>query len=339
MIAIRPFTQEWAGAVRDFNWRIASSGFLFPGEADPNYFIAVDGDAVRGGYVLRHQKFWFHGEPRDVAHYQLPLSEGIVNKAYVSLGMQLLRHALKQQPMLYALGMGGLTNALPRMLTAMGWGLWEVPFLFKVNRAGAFLRNIQPLRKTALRRMAMDLAAYSGLGWVGLRALQRPLQGVSAGEVVDSFAGWGDDVWSGCSAGYGALAGRDAGTLDAFYDQRNIIRLKVGSAGWAAVLDTQMQDHKYFGGMRVGSIADCLAAAGDAPMVVGAAVRFLEQRGVDLIVSNQLHAAWVAALRGAGLRVGPSNFVFAASKKLSELIPNGDEAHINRGDGDGPIHL
>ncbi len=339
MIAIRPFTEEWTGAVRDFNWRIASNGFLFPGQAAANHFIAVDGDAVRGGYILRHQQFWFRGEPRDVAHYRLPLSEGIVDKAYVSLGMQLLRHALKQQPMLYGLGMGGVDKALPRMLKAMGWGLWEVPFLFKVNRAAAFLRNIQPLRKTALRRVAMDLAAYSGLGWAGLRALQRPLHGVSAGGVVNSFDGWADEVWRSSSPAYGAVAERDAETLNAFYGEQNAIRLKVGSAGWAIVLDTQMHGDKYFGDMRVGSVADCLAAPPDAPQVIGAAVRFLEQRGVDLIVSNQLHAAWVAALRGSGFRVGPSNFVFAASKKLLELIPEAAEVHMNRGDGDGPIHL
>jgi hypothetical protein len=60
---------------------------------------------------------------------------------------------------------------------------------------------------------------------------------------------------------------------------------------------------------------------------------------VDLIVSNQLHGAWVSALRGAGFRAGPSNFIFAMSKALTALIPEGAEVHINRGDGDGPIHL
>src|SRR4051812_13369983 len=99
MIAIRPFTEEWTGQVREFNRRISSSGFWFPEEASPDSFLAMEDVTVRGGYILRRQKFWFHGESRDVAHFRLPLSEGIVNRAYASLGLQLNRHALKQQPL------------------------------------------------------------------------------------------------------------------------------------------------------------------------------------------------------------------------------------------------
>ena len=62
---------------------------------------------------------------------------------------------------------------------------------------------------------------------------------------------------------------------------------------------------------------------------------------MDLIVSNQLHAAWRKALAGAGFHHGPSNFLFAASPALAARIGDAadDELHMNRGDGDGPIHL
>jgi hypothetical protein len=208
-----------------------------------------------------------------------------------------------------------------------------------VNRPAAFLRNIQPLRNSPARRVAMDMAADTGLGWLGLRLLQRPLGRGAAAEVMSSFTPWADSAWTGGSTAYDAIAARDAATLDEFYRDAAVIRLKVDAAGWAVVLDTQMRGDKYFGDMRLGTIADCLAAPGDAPAVIRSATRFLEKRGVDLIVSNQLHAAWVAALRNAGFRQGPSNFVFAASKALAELIPQGAEVHMNRGDGDGPIHL
>lgn len=339
MIAIRPFTEEWTGAVRDFNARIAGSGFDYPVVAAPDHFLAVDDAQVRGGYILRRQRFWIHGEAREVAHYRLPVSEGIRDRTYATLGMQLIRHALKQEPLLYALGMGGFDHPLPRMLKALGWNLRAVPFLFKVNKAAGFLRNIQTLRKTPWRRVALDLAADSGLGGLGLWFLQRRLRGTPECEVMGSFVPWAEPVWTGSFAEYDAIASRDPVTLDAFYRDAAVIRLKVGTAGWAVVLDTQMRGDKYFGDMRLGSIADCLAGPLDAAEVMGAAVRFLEQRGVDLIVSNQLHPAWVAALRGCGFREGPSNFVFAVSKGLAELIPPGAEVHVNRGDGDGPIHL
>ncbi len=339
MIAIRPFTEEWTGAVCDFNVRIADSGFAFPEEASADYFVAVEGDKVRGGYIVRRQKFWFRGEARDVWHYRLPLSEGIVDRAYASLGLQLIRHALKQQPLLYALGMGGFDKPLPQMLKALGWNLRGVPFLYKVNRPAGFLRNIQVLRKSPAQRVVMDLAADTGLGWIGMRLLQRPLRRGISGEVVNSFTPWADQVWASSSAAYGAIADRHAATLDEFYRGTGAVRLKVGTSGWALILDTPMSGDKYFGDMRLGSIVDCLASPADALVVTSAAVRFLEQRGVDLIVSNQLHASWVQALRDCGFRGGPSNYVFAASKGLAELIAPGAEVHINRGDGDGPIHL
>ena len=317
MIAIRPFTEEWTGAVRDFNARIADSGFDYPVVAAPDHFLAVEDAEVRGGYILRRQRFLIHGEAREVAHYRLPLSEGIRNRTYATLGLQLIRHALKQQPLLYALGMGGFDQPLPKMLKALGWNLRAVPFLFKVNKAAGFLRNIQTLRTTPSRRVALDLAADSGLGSLGLCFVQRRLRGHSAGQVRDSFVPWAEAVWTGSFAEYGAIASRDALSLDAFYKDAAVIRLQVGTAGWAVVLDTQMHGDKYFGNMRLGSIADCLAKPADAAAVLGAAVRFLEQRGVDLIVSNQLHPAWVAALRDYGFREGPSNFAALYPKLFS----------------------
>src|SRR5678815_6030997 len=79
------------------------------------------------------------------------------------------------------------------------------------------------------------------------------------------------------------------------------------------------------------------------PRSWSAAAAALQERGVDLIVSNQSHAAWAAALAGCGFGTGPSNFIFAASKKLAALLDpwsaHVGRIHLTRGDGDGPIHL
>jgi hypothetical protein len=91
--------------------------------------------------------------------------------------------------------------------------------------------------------------------------------------------------------------------------------------------------------MKVGSIVDCWSAPDHAAAVVRAAVQTLEGRGMDLIVSNQSHAAWCRAFESAGFLQGESNFIFAASKKLSELLRPFEETksrlHFTRADGDG----
>ena len=95
--------------------------------------------------------------------------------------------------------------------------------------------------------------------------------------------------------------------------------------------------------MRLGSIADSLAAPADLDDVVISATRFLESRGVELIVANRSHAGSQRAMRAAGFLSGPSNFHFAASKPLAAMLrAKGVELtdmHWTRGDGDGPINL
>ena len=104
-----------------------------------------------------------------------------------------------------------------------------------------------------------------------------------------------------------------------------------------------MRDNQYFGNLRVGTLADCLAPPENASAVVRAATAVLEKRGVDLIISNHSHAVWGNSFRSAGYLLGPSNFIFAASKPLAERVgpfeTNQNLTYIMRGDGDGPVNL
>jgi hypothetical protein len=164
-------------------------------------------------------------------------------------------------------------------------------------------------------------------------------------ETAPDFGSWADEVWDACHARYGAIGVRDRDTLNRLYppdDARFLIWKAIRDGrviGWTVGLDTAMRDDKYFGDLRVGSIVDGLAKPEDARAVVAASAKALGARGVDLVVSNQCHRAWGEALRQAGFLQGPSNFIFAVSKKLAGLIGQMDQVHINRGDGDGPIHL
>ena len=113
--------------------------------------------------------------------------------------------------------------------------------------------------------------------------------------------------------------------------------------GWAVLLNTPMSDHRQFGNMRVGTLVDCLAKPDDARDVVACSRDFLVEDGADLLISNQASQAWGAALKDCGFLEGPSNFPFVAAPKLAALLQPFKETakdfHLNRGGGDGPIHL
>jgi hypothetical protein len=280
-----------------------------------------------------------------VAHFRLPVSAGAVSLRYARVGPLLVRSALQAEPLVYALGMRGFDRPLPRLLRAMGWSVFTIPFYFRVAHAARFLRGIQAVREARWRAALMDLAAWTGAGWLGIRGVQwgrslRSLPRIGWHEVND-FGSWADDIWRSAQAEYGMSAVRDARTLGELYPAGNtrFLRIRVNSRGWAMVLDTAMEGDRYFGDLRIGTIVDSMAKPQDAALVIHAARRFLEERGVDVIISNQSHAAWERALRTDGFFAGPSNFLLAASKGLAALGVRAADMHMNRGDGDGPVHL
>ncbi|PWT99257.1 MAG: hypothetical protein C5B51_27540 [Terriglobia bacterium] len=353
-IEIRPFSAEWRAALREFNGRLDAAG-VFAGMRLPEdvqaemlpgsqLYIAVEEGAVRAGFVLRPQQFSIRGAVHRVTHYRLPLSEGLIQKRYATLAPMMLRSAIKVEPLLYALGMGGRQQPLPRMLEAMGWSVTSVPFFFRVVHPARFLRGIRAARSSPWRAAAMDLAAWTGAGWMALKTWQamhtQHLPEPARSKEVEEFSAWADGIWEATHRSYGMTAVRDSATLGRLYPSSHprFNRLQAG-AGWAVILDTAMHDDPYFGNLRVGTIADCLASLDDARTVIHAARVELEHRGVDLIISNQGHIAWQSALRADGFLEGPSNFLLGASPALAKLAGPISEAHINRGDGDGPVHL
>jgi hypothetical protein len=369
MATIEPYTEAHEGAVGEFNQRLARGGsaFTFSRTALMDWlprvdgrrtymeaFLALERGVVRGGYCIKHQPFALLGAMRDdVCNLQLPLSEGSVDPAYAGISLQLLATAVRKHPLLYALGMGGIGAPLPATLQKMGWTARLVPFFFRVARGGAFLRNIRVLRTTPARRLVLDLAARTGLASAAFRPLHavltRPAGPRAEVAVVQRFDGWADTIFERALPAYSMLARRDADELNLLYaaDDQRPIRLRVSRGGrdlgWAVVFDTQMTKHKQFGAMRLGSIVDGLALPGEEPAVVRAATRHLGARGVDVIISNQSHSAWRAALKRAGYLQGPSNYGFAISKALAAALApldvHGETVHMTRGDGDGPIHI
>jgi hypothetical protein len=234
------------------------------------------------------------------------------------------------------------------MLRALGFTLTTVPFLFLVVHPNKFLREMQALRTARGRALLMNMAATTGAGWLAIKALQgvaglRGRAGNSQAEQVAEFSAWVDDLWMSARESVSMASVRDANTLRHLYGTGNehLTRLQVsrnGAAiGWA-VVGERRQDAK-FGSMRVGSVVDCWALPGNAVPVVRAAIQALEEHGMDLIVSNQSHQSWQRAFTHCGFLEGPSNFVLATSKKLTELLQPIDETrpwfHVTRADGDG----
>jgi hypothetical protein len=353
---IRQFNSRLAKAGIDFAFPVDSSGLLHenPGVDAPyqTAYVLSDGSAVRGGYILKHEKIFAGEQIFPVGNYQLPLSEGIVDRKYAIAGLQLIKDALARESRLYSLGMGSTARPLPRLLAKLGWEVSKVPFLFRIENAGNFTREFQWLRQDVRLRILLDVARNTGTlaGYVALARLRRQAlrsrapTGASFAEVAD-LPGEIDELFFNVRNDYGLMCDRRAEALrvrlpaDDSKLLRMVLRRSGKVAGWVVISISQLRDHKQFGNMKLGCIVDGLAALADVGVLVAAACRRLESARCDLLVSNQTHPAWLKGLRRQGFFLGPSNFILALSPPLAARRAAVSLVHFNRGDGDGPINL
>jgi hypothetical protein len=364
---IREMLPEDTTSIREFNSRLEKAGvaFAFPlGSADlmqkepgvdapyQTGFVLSDGSAIRGGYILKSEQLFVGEQNLSVGNYQLPLSEGIVDRKYAMVGVQLIRDALGRQSRLYCLGMGNTARPLPRLLSKLGWTVSKVPFLFRIENARNFTKQISWLRQRARPRLFLDLARNTGTlaGIVGLARLRRRVfeSGAPAGVTFDEVADFSeeiDELFVDVRGDYGLMCDRRAAAMRARLPAsdskllRLVLRKSGKVAGWVVVSISQLSSHTQFGNMKLGCLVDGLAAAADVGLLVGEACRRLEQARCDLLVSNQTHPRWIAALRRQGFFQGPSNFILALSPMLGAYHTGVHSAHFNRADGDGPINL
>lgn len=372
-IQVIPYSDDWVPAVKAFNDRMHASGThwgWYTAAEDEwlprregiktwrEHWLAVEnGDTVRGAYALKPHEWRIAGVPHTVVDWQGPVTEGLIDRRYNTLGLRLLREMLRQYPLLYSWGHGGLEQPLLQMLGKLGWLLHRTPFCLRVLKPARFLRHNRYLRSTTGRRLALDVAAFSGAGPFAIHALHA-VKAFGGGSVAratatefTTFEGWADELWERCAPHYAVIAVRDANTMNALLPTTGTwpraLKLRVErdgrTLGWAAVMDTQMQNDDRFGTLRVGSMIDCLALPDDAAAVTDAAFRFLRARGVDMVISNQSHPAWIAAFARLGFELVPGRRIFAAAPALHTAIEPFAETsrglHLTNMDGHGPMSL
>ena len=369
-IRIVPHSREWTRAVHDFNRRMARGGskWGFYPEPKPDwipriegalawreYYLAIENDEfVRAGYALKPQVWHIHGREEWVTDWQGPFTEAAIDPKYSTLGLRIIRDMLKKYPLLYSLGHGGNEEPIVQLLRSLGWTLHGTPFCLRVLRPFSFLRRNAYLRRQPAMRVASDLLAFSGIGWIGTQALQALLRlryrkrrsGYNA-TVVDGFGDWTDDLWERCKGHYACVARRDKAMMDALLPRQGWpggTRLKIGHdddvIGWAVVHCKQMENDARFGDLRVGLVTDCFGAPDVAADIVAAASDYLQTLKPDLICSNQAHPAWICGFEANGYAVLRDKRLFAVSPQLKERLEPFEETtrglHLTNLDGHGP---
>ena len=152
--------------------------------------------------------------------YLGPVSEGLIDPRYSLVAVRMFRDMMKRQPLLYSWGHGSGDPPVLEMLRSIGFWIHGTPMCVRVLRPARFLHRNAWLRTTPARRLALDLLAGSGIGWLGLHTLHGALglqgvwrRGVRC-EEVPRFDGWADDLWERCRSSYALVGARDARTMN-----------------------------------------------------------------------------------------------------------------------------
>ena len=365
-IQVVPHAKKYSTAVEAFNRRMHDGGSKWGFYTDPTpdwiprschsrtwreYHLAVDDDAnVRGGYALKPQDWLINGETQLVTDWQGPFTEAAIDVKYSPLMLKLFRTMLKDHPLLFSLGHGGTEEPIIDLLEKMKWDLHAIPFSFSVLKPFRFARLNNYLRTTPLKRLALDLLAYSGLAYVGLKLMSpgRLRKGQETEtEVVPEFGVWADELWERNRSKYSCLAVRDSEMMNALMPKAGWpggTRLKISRAGevigWSIVHDKKMSDDPRFGSLHVGLITDCFSDPDDAASVIQASHDYLASQNVDMIYANLSHSAWIQATRDCGYLVLENRRIFAVSPALREKLEPYEETskglHLTNMDGHGP---
>ena len=127
-ISIEEYSPQHQPAAAAFNRRMreanAPTDFLLAETSVPSrtwagvtvtQWIAVDGDGqIRGGVLSWNQQGMVGRTVQRVINLQSPLSEGIIDPAYILVGSHIIKFFLRQTPYLYIVGMGAEDRPLPR---------------------------------------------------------------------------------------------------------------------------------------------------------------------------------------------------------------------------------
>jgi len=366
---IRESNQDDTNIINNFNKELKSHGFNFSlpvpiskNENSSNFiskssFILIENKiAVKAGYTLKCQWFKVNDKLLQIGYYYQPVSAGLFNHKYNICAVLLLNDAQKKYPNLFSLGMGGYTKPFPKLLKSLNWKLQKVPFFFKVFNPNSFLKNIQYLKNTKFKSFFIMMMLYSGLGWLFIKFIFKAsslfnyrlnkVKHLTVKE-INVFNKEVDLVWENSKKFNLFTALRNCEYLKTLYSDKRFIKLLFTKnnkiVGWSISLNTKLVKHNYFGDMKLGSIVDCLSLRGYERSIVNLTSKMLKNKGVDLIVSNQSHIFWKSAFKMNSFIHGPSNYIFASSKVLSDKLIGDkrlkDYTHLTRGDGDGPINL
>jgi hypothetical protein len=227
--------------------------------------------------------------------------------------------------------------------------LGQVPLLRDRSGRGSTLLSAM-LARPPVRLVVAFLASIALKVFSLASAILKPERGSGAVTEEPRFDESYDLLWEKVAHKYDALVVRDRSYLEFRYGKRMknyrllAYRQKGELLGYCIVKLKQFTDDPRMGGMRVGTIVDCLFDPADLrglQSLLADAMRLCKREAVETIVCTASYAPLRRLLRVNGFIEIPGNLNFAYFDKMISVQPDIalDSWHLMRGDSDADANF
>ena len=362
-IKLVPYGEHFHHSYECFSRRVGGSSALLPyqyyGQHDQisvNRHILIDADNnnpqpnVVGAITIKEQNFVVSGSVVRIAVATYPISLGHVDPKYALSGTLIFKKLLEEFPLNIMMVGNPSENTTSSMCRLLGWSLYPIPYLFRVQRIGPLVKKkfskskfVRPLVCDVISRIFGPPIDFI----IQKRLLRRP-SGISI-KIVFSFEGDVNLWWSNYAKSVGFSMVRDMLTLNAIYPnsvgafERLVFQRDGNVIGYAVVLRPNPHDVISLMGANVNTLIDFCVNESCLDDASSALSNYFLDVNADAIIVNHSHALTLSSLENTGFQSRITNMYFAVSPGLSDLFKQNevdlDEMIVSRADGDGPIGL
>ena len=348
------FENKYSKVLKDFNSRIASTNNHFP---DPSnwqfyenkspitqefYILLEDDTYIRAISAIKNQNYQLNDTLINFQDIQLPVSESLIDVRFISQTIYFLKYISNLGSNMHALGMGGISTPLPKILIKNKFSSHLIPFfIFPISLTSFFELALFNKFKIKLNRLFFSPLIVIDFVRIFFLKKMYEMKNVNIEPFFDFDSSF-STLWEKLKSNFQLIAVKDAINLNRLYQNspHDLIKYKIfiknQYLGYIILKITKHQNNKYFQNFKTITIVDLLCENAYYSRFIKIIKNIALKNNCDLILVNSSFDKFNISLSKAMFLNLPSNFGFVYKTESNFNILN---SWITRADGDGPINV
>tara|TARA_B100001059_G_C17820463_1_gene577929 strand:- start:558 stop:1631 length:1074 start_codon:yes stop_codon:yes gene_type:complete len=347
------FKESYSKLLRDFNERIKNTNLNFPhpnnwffkkkGIINNDYFIVVENNKfIRAVVAIKNQQYLINGKEINFKDIQLPISESIIDRKFLFQNLFFFSKIVNLSSNMHGLGMGGLNEPLPKILSKLNFKKHLIPFFIFPISIKKTLYIYLKRKKNNFPSHILEILSPIDFCYKFLINFSQNISNEIRREEFNLFAQKDDELWDKVKCNFDLISVKNKINLNLVYNSKRFDLLKIRIyenkeyLGWIVLKITKHKNSNHFFDSKTCTVVDMLCKKIHYNILVKEIKKISLKHNCDVILVNSTNVDFNINLKNNFFININSNFGFVF--KSSENI-NINKSWITRGDGDGPINL